>query len=57
MWNFAPADTLVIVTANVAPGPGMRVDVNVVDGSEHGRIYQSKKVSARVLRDGADGRT
>ncbi|BEI85887.1 hypothetical protein CcaverHIS002_0601740 [Cutaneotrichosporon cavernicola] len=43
IWNFAPADTLVVITANVVPSTGMRVDLNVVDGSEHGRIYQSKK--------------
>ncbi|GMK55974.1 hypothetical protein CspeluHIS016_0210300 [Cutaneotrichosporon spelunceum] len=43
IWNFASADTLVVITANVAPSSGMRVDMSVVDGSEHGRIYQTKK--------------
>ncbi|CAK9781910.1 unnamed protein product [Cutaneotrichosporon oleaginosum] len=43
VWNFAPADTLVVVTAIVQPSPGMRVDMSIVDGSEHGRIYQTKK--------------
>lgn len=55
IWNFAPADTLVVITANVPPVSGMRVDMHVVDGSEHGRIYQSKNVSSPS--DFSDGRT
>jgi hypothetical protein len=45
IWNFASAHSLVIVTANVPPGPGQRVDIEIIDGSERGNVYLSKRVS------------
>jgi hypothetical protein len=44
IWNFASAHSLVIVTANVPPGPGQRVDIEILDGSEKGNVYLSKRV-------------
>ncbi|KAK1924708.1 putative endoplasmic reticulum vesicle protein 25 [Papiliotrema laurentii] len=43
IWNFASAHSLVIVTANVPPGPGQRVDIEILDGSEKGNVYLSKR--------------
>lgn len=48
IWNYALADTLVIVTANTVPGEGhsadgQRVDIEVIDGSKHNNVYLSKK--------------
>lgn len=37
-----------IVTANVAPAANMRVDIDILDGSERGNIYLSKKVCPRA---------
>lgn len=34
---------MVIVTANVPAAAGMRVDIDILDGSEHGNVYLSKK--------------
>jgi len=43
IWNPAHSDALVIVTANVGPGPGQRVDVEIVDSSPQKNKYLSKK--------------
>ena len=48
IWNFASGNTLVIVTANVPPAANMRVDIDILDGSERGNVYLSKKVSFRI---------
>merc|ERR1711939_1092811 len=37
IWNYAMADTLVVITANIAKGENQRVDMEVVDGSNHRR--------------------
>ena len=43
VWNAAHPGALVIITANVGPGEGQRLDIEVVDSSEHKNIYLSKK--------------
>ncbi|KAM5543460.1 hypothetical protein V8D89_002711 [Ganoderma adspersum] len=43
IWNAAHSGALVIITANVGPGDGQRVDIEVVDASEHKNIYLSKR--------------
>ena len=43
IWNPAHPNALVIVTANVGPGPGQRVDVEIMDSSTEKNIYLSKK--------------
>ncbi|KAL0959879.1 hypothetical protein HGRIS_011548 [Hohenbuehelia grisea] len=43
IWNTAHTNTLVIVTANVGKGEGQRVDIEIVDSSEHRNVYLSKK--------------
>ncbi|WVR05034.1 endoplasmic reticulum vesicle protein 25 [Kwoniella sp. DSM 27419] len=43
IWNFAGAHSLVIVTANVPHEHGQRVDIEILDGSERGNVYLSKK--------------
>ncbi|KIS68789.1 uncharacterized protein UMAG_03355 [Mycosarcoma maydis] len=48
IWNYALSDSLVIVTASVvAKEPfdfsHQRVDIEVVDGSQHNNVYLSKK--------------
>ncbi|WOO81053.1 Endoplasmic reticulum vesicle protein 25 [Vanrija pseudolonga] len=50
VWNFAPGNTLVIVTANVPDIPGTRVDVDIVDGSQNSNVYLSKKNIAGETR-------
>jgi hypothetical protein len=37
------ADSLVIVTTNIGSGPSQRIDIEIVDGSERGNTYLSKK--------------
>jgi hypothetical protein len=44
IWNFAGAKSLVIVTANSPTSDGQRVDIEILDGSERGNVYLSKKV-------------
>nr|KIR83453.1 endoplasmic reticulum vesicle protein 25 [Cryptococcus tetragattii IND107] len=43
IWNFASAHSLVIVTANVPGEPDQQVDIQILDGSERGNVYLSKK--------------
>ncbi|KAG8897841.1 vesicle coat component, partial [Tulasnella sp. 417] len=43
IWNNAHEHALVIVTANVGPGSKQRVDIEVVDGSEHRNVYLNKR--------------
>ncbi|WWD15766.1 endoplasmic reticulum vesicle protein 25 [Kwoniella shandongensis] len=43
IWNFAAAHSLVIVTANVPAEAEQRVDIEILDGSERGNVYLSKK--------------
>ncbi|KAI0628552.1 emp24/gp25L/p24 family/GOLD-domain-containing protein [Trametes polyzona] len=43
VWNAAHPGALVIITANVGPGEGQRLDIEVVDSSEHKNVYLSKK--------------
>jgi p24 family protein delta-1 len=43
IWNPAHSNALVIVTANVGPGEGQRVDVEIVDSSPQKNKYLSKK--------------
>lgn len=44
IWNFAAAHSLIIVTANSPHEAGQRVDIEILDGSERGNVYLSKKV-------------
>ena len=50
IWNFAAGNSLVIVTANSPPEPGQRIDIQILDGSERGNVYLSKKVSFSTCR-------
>ncbi|THH21173.1 hypothetical protein EW146_g359 [Bondarzewia mesenterica] len=43
IWNAAHPNALVIVTANVGPGDGQRVDVEIVDSSPEKNVYLHKK--------------
>lgn len=45
IWNYAMADTLVVITANVEKGGlgNQRVDMEIIDGSNHRNIYQTKR--------------
>jgi hypothetical protein len=43
IWNAAHPNSLVIVTANVGPGPNQRVDIEIVDSSPKKNVYLSKK--------------
>jgi hypothetical protein len=36
-------NALVIVTANVSPGPGQRIDIEIVDSSPQKNVYLHKK--------------
>jgi hypothetical protein len=45
IWNFAAKHSLVIVTANSPYEPGQRVDIEILDQTERGNVYLSKKVS------------
>ena len=42
-WNPAHDNTLVIVTANISPGPNQRTDVEIVDSSPQKNVYLRKK--------------
>jgi hypothetical protein len=50
IWNFAGAKSLVIVTANSPTSDGQRVDIEILDGSERGNVYLSKKVGGSSRR-------
>ena len=43
LWNPAHDNTLVIVTANISPGPGQQTDVEIVDSSPQKNVYLRKK--------------
>jgi len=43
LWNPAHDNTLVIVTANISPGPGQRTDIEIVDSSPQKNVYLRKK--------------
>jgi len=43
IWNPVHDNTLVIVTANVAPGDKQRVDIEIVDSSPQKNVYLSKR--------------
>jgi len=43
IWNAAHTNALVIVTANVGPGGGQRVDIEIIDSSPERNVYLSKK--------------
>ena len=43
IWNAAHMNTLVIVTANVAPGLKQRVDIEIIDSSPQRNVYLHKK--------------
>ena len=48
IWNFASSHSLVIVTANIPADPGQRIDIEIIDGSERGNVYLSKRVSVNI---------
>lgn len=43
IWNAAHPHALVIVTANVGPGPSQRIDIDIVDATPQRNVYLSKK--------------
>lgn len=43
IWNAAHSGALVIVTANVGPGEGQRVDIEIVDSGPEKNVYLSKR--------------
>ncbi|KAG8745704.1 vesicle coat component [Ceratobasidium sp. 414] len=43
IWNAAHDGALVVITANLGPGENQRVDIEVVDRSEHQHMYLHKK--------------
>ena len=43
IWNAVHTNTLVVVTANVGPGPRQRVDIEIIDSSPQKNVYLSKK--------------
>jgi p24 family protein delta-1 len=43
IWNAAHKNALIVVTANVGPGKGQRVDVEIRDRQGDGNVYLSKK--------------
>ena len=49
VWNFAAAHSLVIVTANAPYENGQRVDIEILDGSERGNVYLSKKAGIQMV--------
>ncbi len=43
IWNAAHKGALVIVTANIGPGEGQRVDIEIVDSGPEKNVYLSKR--------------
>ncbi|KAI0302403.1 emp24/gp25L/p24 family/GOLD-domain-containing protein [Multifurca ochricompacta] len=43
IWNAAHPNALVIVTANVGPGPDQRVEIEIIDSSPQKNVYLHKK--------------
>jgi hypothetical protein len=43
IWNAAHPGALAIITANVGPGVGQRVDVEIIDSSPQKNVYLHKK--------------
>lgn len=43
IWNVAHTHALVIVTANVGPGLGQRVDIEIIDSTPQQNVYLSKR--------------
>ncbi|KAF8547031.1 hypothetical protein OG21DRAFT_1517680 [Imleria badia] len=43
IWNAAHTHALVIVTANVPPGPSQRIDIDIIDSTPQRNVYLSKK--------------
>lgn len=43
VWNAAHPGDLVIVTANVSPGEGQRIDIEIVDSNQRRNVYLNKK--------------
>ncbi|KAI0701057.1 emp24/gp25L/p24 family/GOLD-domain-containing protein [Cytidiella melzeri] len=43
IWNTAHLGALVIVTANVGPGEGQRLDIEIVDSGPEKNVYLSKR--------------
>lgn len=43
IWNAAHPGDLVIVTANVGPGEGQRIDIEIVDSNQRRNVYLNKK--------------
>jgi len=43
IWNTAHLHALVIVTANVSPGPSQRIDIDIIDSTPQRNVYLSKK--------------
>ena len=43
LWNPAHDNTLVIVTANISPGPNQRTDIEIIDSSPQQNVYLRKK--------------
>ncbi|KAF8438157.1 emp24/gp25L/p24 family/GOLD-domain-containing protein [Boletus edulis BED1] len=43
IWNAAHINALVIVTANVSPGPNQRIDIEIIDATPQRNVYLSKK--------------
>ncbi|KAI6148695.1 emp24/gp25L/p24 family/GOLD-domain-containing protein [Pisolithus tinctorius] len=43
IWNAVHTHALVIVTANVSPGPSQRVDIEIIDSTPQRNVYLSKR--------------
>ena len=43
IWNATHPHALVIVNANVGPGPNQRIDIDVFDSTPQRNVYLSKK--------------